>query len=180
MFKGNKILVTYASAYGSTAEVAHKIGKYFTEQGSVVEVLRSTEITNISQYDVVVVGSPIRYEHWMPEARAFVIKNQEHLSKVHVAYFFCCLALAIRTEDTESKARQYADKLYALSSQVRPLSIGCFAGVLDYSKMPLPLRYIFKIFSAIIGLKEGDYREWREIQQWTKDVAGKIGSDLRD
>ena len=174
MLNGKNILVTYASAYGSTAEVAHKIGKYFTEQGSIVAVLRPTEVKNINQYDVIIVGSPIRYEHWMPEARTFVIDNQEHLSKVPVAYFFCCLALAIRTDDTERKGKQYADKLIVLSSQVQPLSIGRFAGVLDFSKMPFPIRFIFKIFSKIIGLKEGDHREWNEIQQWTKDLASKL------
>ena len=179
MLDGKNILVTCASGYGSTAEVGHKIGDYFTEQGAVVTILRPTEVTNISQYDVVIVGSPIRFDRWMPEARTFVINNQEQLGKISVAYFFCCLTLAIRTDDTERKGKQYADKLTALSSRVQPLSIGRFAGVLDFSKMPLPIGFIFKIFSKIIGLKAGDHREWSEIQQWTKDVASKLDTTTR-
>ena len=168
------ILITYASGFGSTAEVAHNIGKYLTEAGCLVEVLSPDEINNLNQYDVVIVGSPIRYDRWMPEARAFVIDNQEQLSKLPTAYFFCCLTLAIRTDDTEKKARQYAEKLNNLSPLVKPMSIGRFAGVLDLKKMPFFMRVVFKIFSVVIGIKDGDYRDWNEIHQWCKDIATKL------
>lgn len=174
MLNGKRILIIYTSGYGSTAETAKKIGNYLTEEGSEVVVLSYIETTDIYQYDAVIVGSPIRYDRWMPAAKAFVIDNKEYLSKIPVAYFFSCLTLAVRTEDTERKARQYAEKLQALSSQVKPIGIGRFSGVLDFSKMPLPIRIIFKIFSAIIGLKEGDYRDWDEIRRWSKNIATKL------
>lgn len=176
MSNRKNILITYASGYGSTAEVANNIGKYLSEEGLLVSVLSAADIENLNQYDAIIVGSPIQYDRWMPEVRSFVIDNQEHLSKVPVAYFFCCLTLAIRTDGTEKKARQYADKLYDLSQLVKPMSIGRFAGVLDLKKMSFPMRVVFKIFSMIVGIKEDDYRDWSEICQWSKDVATKFGS----
>ena len=176
MSNGKNILITYASGYGSTAEVAQEIGRYLVEEGFTVEVLTPAEVASLSQYDAVIVGSPIQYDRWMRETREFVIKNQEYLSKHPVAYFFNCLALAVRTDETEKKAMQYTNKLNSLSSHVQPLSIGKFAGVLDFRKMPILLRFIFKIFGAITGLKEGDYRDWNEIRLWAKNLAIKLDS----
>lgn len=179
MLNGKKILIVYSSGYGSTAEMAKKIGNTIAKEGAEVAVLSSVEVTDLDQYDAVIVGSPIRYDRWMPAAKAFVIDNQEYLNKIPVAYFFSCLVLAIRNEDTERKGRQYAEKLQAISSQVKPIDIGRFSGVLDFSKMPLPLRIIFKIFGAIIGLKEGDYRDWDEIRRWSKSIATKLINGVR-
>ena len=172
------ILITYTSGYGSTAEVATNIGKHLSEEGFLVSILSPADVENITQYDAIIVGSPIQYDRWMPEVRSFVIDNQEHLSKVPVAYFFCCLTFAIRIDSTEKKARQYADKLYDLSQCVKPISIGRFAGVLDLKKMSFLMHVFFKIFSMIIGVKEDDYRDWNEIRQWSKDVATKFRSEI--
>lgn len=174
MLKDKRILIIYASRYGSTAEIAEKIGNYIAEEGPEVEVLSYMEITDLHQYDAIIVGSPIRYEGWMPAAKAFVLDNLEYLNKIPVAYFFSCLALAIRTEGTERKAAQYAEKLRVLSPQVKPIDIGRFSGVLEFSKMSLPLRIIFRIFGMIIGLKEGDYRDWDEIRRWSKNISSKL------
>jgi menaquinone-dependent protoporphyrinogen oxidase len=71
----------------------------------------------------------------MPEATEFVTANQNTLSKLPVAYFFTCLALSLQAGKGEKQAMVYSDKLYSLVPQVKPLSVGRFAGVLDYSKM---------------------------------------------
>lgn len=174
MSNRKNILITYASGFGSTAEVAEQIGKNLAEQGLQVKVLLPSKIENLDQFDAVIIGSPIRYDRWMPEARSFVMNNQEQLSKLPVAYFFCCLALAKQNGDTEIKGQQYADKLTRLSPLVKPISIGRFAGVLDFRKMSLPMRLVFKLFSMIVGIKEGDYRDWNDIRQWSKSVAEKL------
>ena len=163
------ILVVYASGYGSTAEVAQAIGGHLTREEISVTVKQLPFSECLDQYDAVVVGSAIRYDRWMPAAKAFVLNNKDTLERIPVAYFFCCLTLAQRTKETENKANQYAYQLYNLAERINPSSIGQFAGVLDIAKMPLLLRIIFRIFGAIIGLKPGDYRNWQEIQQWSDD-----------
>ena len=166
----HKILVAYASGYGSTAEVAREMGESLTQDGITVTVSQLPFVDNLEQYDAVIVGSAIRYDRWMPAAKDFVINNSDTLDKMPVAFFFNCLTLARRTDKNEEKAQQYAKQLLSLNENVKPLSIGGFPGVLDYTKMPFFIRIIFKIFGYIMGLPPGDYRDWKEIRQWTKDI----------
>jgi len=173
-----KILVTYASGYGSTAEVAQEIAKCLSETGATATIHQLPFVENLDQFDAVIIGSPIRYDRWMPDARNFVITNQELLSNLPIAFFFNCLTLVRLTDETKRKANQYADKLFALSPQVKPISVGQFAGVLDYSKMPFFLSLVFKIFGSIMGLPEGDYRDWSAIHRWTQDVAIKFSENM--
>jgi len=169
-----KILVVYASGYGSTAETAKQMGKLLTRESVAVTVSQLPVVENLEQYDAIIVGSPIRYDHWMAAAKAFVKNNSDTLSKMPVAFFFNCLTLAQQTKETEKKADQYAEKIISLNEQIKPLSVGRFGGVLDYTKMPFFLRLIFKAFGSIARLEAGDYRNWNEIHQWTKDIEVKF------
>lgn len=64
----DKILVTYASRAGFTAEVAQAIGKTLRENGLGVDVFPMQEVANLSAYRAVVAGSTIRAAKWLPEA----------------------------------------------------------------------------------------------------------------
>jgi len=173
--KGNyKILVAYASEFGTTGEVAEAIGEALCQEGNTVETKWVNNVKDLNNYDAVIIGSAIRYDRWMPEATEFVTANQNILDKLPVAYFFTCLALAHQAEKAEKQAMAYSDKLYVLVPQVKPLSVGRFAGVLDYSKMPFFLRLIFKVILSILGVQEGDYRDWEAIRSWAKGVHFKL------
>jgi len=168
------ILVAYASQFGSTTGVAETVGDVLAETGATVETKWIKDVTELTAYDAIIIGGAIQYDRWMSEAAAFVTTNQDILSNLPVAYFFTCLTLSKRTEKTERQALAYADKLIALAPQVKPIDIGRFAGVLNYSKMPILYRGMFRAISLITGVKEGDYRDWRAIRAWAKDAATKL------
>ncbi|MCP4610447.1 MAG: hypothetical protein GY845_17200, partial [Planctomycetes bacterium] len=143
---GHKILIAYASESGTTAEVAEAIGEVLCQEGNTVETKWVKNVNDLNNYDAVIIGSAIQYNKWMPEATEFVTANQNILSKLPVAYFFTCLALAIQNEKIKKKkAMEYSDKLYALAPQVKPVDVGRFAGVLDYNKLSFLFRLIFKV-----------------------------------
>ncbi len=52
--------------------------------------------------------------------------------------------------------------------ELKPIGVGQFAGVLDYSKMPALMRPLFKGAMAVMKVKEGDYvigrMTWRKVQ----------------
>lgn len=172
--KPKKILIAYASQYGSTAEVAQAIGKALQEEGCLTKTEWVAQIDKIDEYDAIIIGSAIQFDKWMPEATDFVLQHQDQLSKLPVAYFFTCLTLSRSNEKTERQASGYADKLLALSPTVKPVSIGRFAGTLNFSKMSIFRRTLFRSFSLVTGIKEGDYRDWDAIHSWAKHTQTNL------
>lgn len=167
----SKILVVYESDYRSTAEVAWFIGEQLLQKGVGVDVKRIEEIESVSSYSKVIVGSPIQYDNWMPSAREFVKKHKIELKKKQAAFFFTCLVLHKQTKENMEQARSYADKISSAVLGVKPESVGCFAGMLDYSRMSIITRLIARPVFAIKGVKEGDYRDWDAIRSWVQSLG---------
>lgn len=168
--KNNRVLVAYESKFGSTSEVAHFIGKEIAKNGLTVDVRKIIDIDDLENYKQVVIGSAIQYDNWMPEARQFVEKNKNMLFNQSVSLFFSCLVLSKKSESANQKAIGYANKLNLLLPQVKTENIGRFAGVLSYSKMSFGTRLFAKGLFSIIGVKEGDYRNWDSIRLWTNSI----------
>ncbi len=169
-----KILIAYSSQFGTTGEVAEAIGEVLCQSGATVETKWVENVKGLNNYDAVIIGSAIQYDRWMPEATEFVTANQKILSKLPVAYFITCLVLSKRTAKAEQKALAYSRKLISLVSDVKPISVGHFAGVLDYSKMSFFFRLIARGIMTMIGVKEGDYRDWDAISSWAKGIHFKL------
>jgi len=165
-----KILIAYESQFGSTAEVATFIGKNLSVDKQEIEIKKINEIDDLSPYSKIIIGSAIQYDKWMPEARNFVIANRKELEEIPVAFFFTCLVLSKKTEKARLQAKGYSDNLKSLVTEIKPTSVGQFAGVLDYSKMSFGQRILAKGLFAIIGVKEGDYRDWKKIKKWTEKL----------
>jgi len=164
---GNKILVAYASRAGSTGEVAEAIGKVLCDGGAAVDVRLAKEVTDLSPYRAVVVGSGIRVGKWLPEAVEFVEGHREALSRMPVAYFAVCLTLR---EDTEENRREVAAYLDPVREVVQPVDVGLFAGVMDYSKLPFTFRLMMKAMKS----PEGDFRDWEAIRAWAGQVRARL------
>ena len=169
-----RILVAYASHFGTTGDVAKAIGKALQDQGALVETKAIEAVQDLSDYDAVIVGSAIRYDKWMPQAIKLVGQHEEALGKVPVAFFFTCLALSVRNAKARRQGQAYADSLSASFSQVTPVSVGGFAGVLDYTKLSMLTRLAAKIAFAFLGVKEGDHREWATIKAWAQNIGPKL------
>ena len=66
------VLVGYASAQGSTAEVARRIGSVIEAEGMSVDVLPIKDVASLVDYDAVVLGSAIHTQSWLQEASDFM------------------------------------------------------------------------------------------------------------
>ncbi len=167
-----KALVIYASEYGSTEGVARAIAKVLCDDGKSVELMRVQDVMSLDGYEHVIVGSPIQYDAWMDEAKEFVDKYEKQLSLIKVDYFFTCLTLSQKSDKARKQAQQYADGLMQINTHVVPRYIGQFAGVLDYSKFSFSFRILAHVMFAVLGVKEGDYREWSAIKEWSNKIKG--------
>jgi len=174
---GQKVLIAYASQCGSTGEVAEAIGEILCRGGATVETKWVKTVNDLNGYDAIIIGSAIQKSRWMPEATEFVTTHQNILSRLPVAFFLTCLTLSRHTEEARRKAKTFLDPLYTAAPQVKPVSVGRFAGVLDYSKLSFMYRTIMKRKMKKRGIPEGDYRDWNTIRSWAKDIQFKLLDD---
>jgi menaquinone-dependent protoporphyrinogen oxidase len=160
-----RVLVTYASKYGSTGGVADAIGKELCSRDVAADVLLIKNVRNLSSYRAVVVGSAIYMGKWMSEAVDFIKENRDALRQVPVAYFLVCMNLAQPTEKKRAEVLSYTDPVLKAAPEIRPVGIGTFAGALDYNN----LSWIYKKILKSKETPEGDFRDWNAIRSWARD-----------
>jgi len=169
-----KILVTYASRTGSTAEVAEAIARTLTEGGAQVEVLPMQEVKDLTPYEAVIAGSAIRKSKWLPEAVQFVRAHQSTLMHKSFAMFTVCITLAMGNGEQYRSAVQ--GWVAPIRSLVRPLSEGLFAGMLDFSKLPFSWDTLLFRASVALGIfPRGDHRDWNAIRAWAESLNPILG-----
>jgi len=160
-----RVLVTYASKYGSTGGVADAIAKELCSRDVAADVLLIQNVRNIASYRAVVVGSAIYMGKWMSEAADFIKENRDVLRQVPVAYFLVCMSLAQPTEKKRAEVLSYTDPILKAVPEIKPVGIGTFAGALDYKN----LSWIYKKVLKSKETPEGDFRDWNAIRAWARD-----------
>ena len=166
-----RALVTYASKYGSTGGVADAIGKELRSKEIAADILSIKNVSHLSSYQAVVIGSAVYMGKWMSEAVDFLKQNRDILRQVPVAYFLVCMTLSHPTEETRAKALSYMDPILKAVPEIKPVAIGTFAGAMDYSKLSWLNQQILKSK----GTPEGDFRDWNAIRAWAREpVSAKL------
>ena len=162
-----KILVVYASKFGSTKEVAVKIGELLKGHKIPVDVRKVNTVKDISKYSAVIFGTAIRMGKPISEAYSFIKKFNDDLNNVPVAFFSVGLYMKEDTPETREKAlRCVAPVLEYIKN---PVSIGLFGGKIDYTKMPVILRWMFSKDTSG-QFSEGDWRNWNSISAWVEEI----------
>jgi len=80
------VLVTYATSYGSTQEVAEKVASTLGECGLRVELQAMQKVRSLSEYDAIVMGSPLYMFHWHKDALHFLSQHCKELVVKPVAF----------------------------------------------------------------------------------------------
>jgi len=170
-----RILVAYASRAGSTGGVAEAIGRTLAEGGAQVDVRHMNDVEDLEQYDAVVAGSAIRGKAWLPEALEFLRAHRHELRRKPFAAFLVCITLAMpMAAGHEEFVASFMQDVRAL---VKPVSEACFAGALDYSKVPLmPEGIQLRVLSVASQTPPGDYRDWDAIRAWAAGLGPLFGA----
>lgn len=158
----DRFLVAYATAHGSTAEVAQAIADTLAAGGEAVDCRPAAAVEAVDDYQAVILGSPIHSGAWLPEAVDFVGRHPQALCRVPVALFVVGL-LGDHTDGTRQA------KLLAVESErilLGPVDIAVFNGRMDYGR----LSAIQRLQIQTKGLPEGDFRDWETIRDWAADL----------
>ena len=119
-----KVLITVASKHGATMEIGQVIEASIRSSGLDVELLRIEDVTSLSPYDAVVLGSGVYSGHWMRQAREFVEVHEGELKQLPV-WLFSSFTLRASSTSTANPSLQYIDTTWLL--RVSPSSRQSFS-----------------------------------------------------
>jgi len=173
-----KTAILYGSRYGSTEDVAVKIGEILKESGIDISLYDLKEIIkdkkfNLNDFNGILLGTGIYAGQWAKSAKKFLKDYSEKLKErnQHCGVFILCGEASDITKIPELKKRHVEDKLnkYNLKSQL----IDVFGGVLDLSEETKMGKLEQKIIKMInkkdpnikLGQKN-DFRNWQQIENF--------------
>ena len=174
----DSILVTYASRYGSTQEVAEAVAETLRERGLEVDLQPMRKVRTLEGYYAVVLGAPIYIGSLHKDAQRFLAQHREALTKrppegIRVAIF----ALG-PTHDDETEmqgSRAQLDKELAKSPWLTPVDLEMFGGKYDPAKLNLPDRLLASLpASPLHGIPASDVRDWTAIRAWANNLVAQL------
>jgi menaquinone-dependent protoporphyrinogen oxidase len=167
------VLVTYATKYGSTQEVAEAIAKTLREKGLDVELQPAAKVNSLEPFGAVVLGAPFYIGHIHGDARKFLTCHQAALTARKTAFF----ALG-PTEDKENdwiETRKQFDQELAALPWFNPLARELFGGKIDPARFRFPDSLLTILpASPLHNAPPSDARNWDTIRAWAEGLAAQL------
>lgn len=184
------VLIVYGTRYGATASTSEEIGKVLRQEGYEVRVVdaKKEKVRDIAEYDLVVVGSGIKIDRWTGEAEEFLKNFQKELAKKKVAMFVSCgHGCQAENEGNPEVIAKFKGKYLeekAAKYNLKPIALGFFGGIEDYTKMSWvermapPVKAGRQKLEAFYGEKKDVYdaRDMEAIRSWAKELSQKVQS----
>jgi menaquinone-dependent protoporphyrinogen oxidase len=173
-----RVLVAYASKHGSTKGIADFVGEKNREKGLKVDVLEVEQVKNVGDYDAFVIGSAVYMFHWMKEAMKFVSRNRSILFTRPVWLFS---SGPTGTSQKDAKGRDLLDptvsgpkELEELREKLRFRDHRIFFGSFDPKDLDFFTRQFFKSVAIREATPIGDFRDWKEIEEWSNQIVSSL------
>ena len=161
-----RVLVTSASKYGATAEIARRIADVLTTSGHDVD-LKPAESTDVTGYDALVIGSAVYAGHWLPAAKTLADRLAAELTKRPV-WLFSSGPVGEPPKPEEDPV-DVAEIVKATDAREHRV----FAGKIDRDLLSFPEKAIV----MALRVRSGDFRQWGEIEGWAGEIAAVLGSE---
>jgi menaquinone-dependent protoporphyrinogen oxidase len=170
MTEAVEVLVGYASAHGSTREIAERIGAVIARHGIRTEVRPMATVEDGHRYRAFVLGSAVHDQAWLAEARNFVSGNSELLARRPVWAFSVGMPMALRGPWKRVTYQEERKVMAGLAATVPLRGQRLLSGVLRRDQLPLAGRVMFRL----MGCRYGDFRDWAEIDAWADGIAREL------
>jgi menaquinone-dependent protoporphyrinogen oxidase len=167
------ILVTYATRYGSTREVAETVAATLREHGFEADLQPMQEVRTLEGYRAVVLGAPLYIGSWHKKAQSFLSRHEKALVQRPVAIF----TLGPTKPDEKEWKDVYTQLVKELAKYpwLTPVASELFGGKYD----PAKLNFLHKLMailpaSPLYNMPAIDARDWTAIRAWANNLASKL------
>ena len=167
-----KLLVTYASKYSATREIAEKIGNVLQQSGLRADVVPVKEVLGLTGYQAVILGSAVYIARWQKEAAEFLQKNEQTLTQLPV-WLFSSGPTGEGDPAELFEGWRLPVELQPIAERIQPRDIAVFGGYIDQGKVNFIEKTAVK---NIVKKPFGDFRDWNRIVAWANMVADALSA----
>ncbi len=198
-----RALIVYGTRFGATASTSEEIANTLRSSGLEVSVFnaRKEKVKDISEYDLIIVGSGMMIDRWTKEPEKFLEKFQRELATKKVALFVSSGGQAIIEHEKKFEEFHFGGKTNILEGEaavgrtrkkhleekaakynLKPVALAVFGGVYDYYHMPWWSKKAMELAKPKLGaagfkeVRPGVYdtRNWDAIRNWAKELVSSF------
>ncbi|MFB8754411.1 flavodoxin domain-containing protein [Streptomyces nigra] len=165
-----RVLVGYATAHGSTREIAERLAADLGRVGTTAVARPLDLVHDADAYGAFVLGSAVHDQRWLGPARDFVRDNAELLRSRPVWLFSVGMPGALRGPWKRLGPLEASVIVQGLPVRLPQRGHRLFSGVVRASQLPRGGRIRFRL----MGGRHGDHRSWDAIDGWAAEIAGEL------
>jgi menaquinone-dependent protoporphyrinogen oxidase len=159
-----RVLVSAASRYGSTLEIARAIADVLRRNGLDASAVPVDDVDDVEAFDAVVLGSGVYAGHWLKPATTLVDRFGDALAARPVWLFS-----SGPVGDPPKPAEDSVD-VSKLLTATRARDHRVFTGRIERRK----LRFADRAIAAALHVPDGDFRSWPDIEGWAAEIADAL------
>lgn len=163
------VLVTAASKHGATWEIAERIAGVLRDAGISVDLTDIRDVQGVDRYDAVVLGSGVYLGQWLDDGRTFVERFGDDLAGRKTWLFSSGSIVGDPPVGDDPNALR-AGLAEELATSTHAAEHKVFAGKLDKKSLGL----LEKVAVRAAHAKDGDFRDWEEIDRWADGIAAEL------
>ena len=159
-----RVLVAYGSKYGSTAEIAERIGDTLRAAGLTVDVRRASEVGDLAGYRAIVLGSGVYARRWTRDARGLLGRLRAGERDV---WLFSSGWIGKPPPNPTSLV---SPRIHRAAKRLGAREHAIFGG-----RVPLePSGFVARIMARATPEDQKDARDWGVIEDWAHGIAAEL------
>jgi len=180
------VLVAFATHDGQTRKVAERIATVLRVRHHAVELLDlghpPPETLDLSQFQAVLLGSPIRAQRYLRPVVRFVQSHRTELERLPTLFFSVGLAVLSRTGDGRAQTMRIVERLVAETGW-HPQRVELVAGALPYTRYNFLVRFVMRRISRKEGgdtdtSRDYEYTDWAAVDRFAAEFVDEVAGPV--
>ncbi|GAA4488456.1 hypothetical protein GCM10023094_48380 [Rhodococcus olei] len=163
------VLVAHASAQGSTATIADRIGDTLAAAGCSATTASVTDDPDPGEFDAVVLGSAIHDGDFLPEFHGYLERHRAALSMRPTWLFSVGMGPALHGPIGALFRRMVPASIASVRDTLGVNDFHAFAGVFER-----PPERRLRLVVRLMGVRYGDNRNWTDVTAWASSIAAHL------